>query len=46
MYQRSIKELELQIMFFEVPYELASTRIKWYEQRIAELCLENKTKHK
>lgn len=41
-YKRSIKELELQIMFFEIPYDLAITKIEWFEHQIEKLNKETK----
>lgn len=41
-YKRSIKELEIQIMFFEIPYDLAITKIEWLEHQIEKLNKETK----
>lgn len=36
-YRKALTELEHQIIIFEIPYDLAISKIEWYERRIDEL---------
>lgn len=36
-YKKAIRSLESQILTFEIPYDLASSKISQYEDRIAHL---------
>lgn len=43
-YRRYIRSLEQSVMNFEIPSDLAISKIEWYEQQILELESQNQTR--